>query len=223
LVAPLAENLDPNLVILNPQQRNDFETTGLSSSTSTASSSSSAGSIPETSPPVVLFGTSKIYKRPESISEPMQEQDGNKYGQSSNDGNQNNPQGTMTPEGSLPSQQLITRRLEALNQMPPLFSFNGVTRCAVFPVSQTVFSITIWSTIMSSSSTNLQINPFHQLALPISELLDLTLPPVDAMCLNPWPKPLNYYRTTTGAILNAQSSSSFDQRSIGLGTQIVKR
>ena len=43
------------------------------------------------------------------------------------------------------------------------------------------------------------VNPYGKLLLPISELLDLTLPPVDAVCQSPWPKPLAYYRQGVGA------------------------
>mmetsp|Transcript_25234 Transcript_25234/g.36248 ORF Transcript_25234/g.36248 Transcript_25234/m.36248 type:complete len:151 (-) Transcript_25234:711-1163(-) len=34
----------------------------------------------------------------------------------------------------------------------------------------------------------------NSLLLPLSELLDLTLPSVDAICLQPWPKSQAYYR-----------------------------
>lgn len=78
-------------------------------------------------------------------------------------------------------------------------SFNGLGKCAVFPVPVSSLAISIWSGILSSSSSALDRNPFGQLDLPISELLDLTLPPVDASCLMPWPKPLAYYRQGAGA------------------------
>ena len=43
------------------------------------------------------------------------------------------------------------------------------------------------------SFSDLLVNPFGKLLLPISELLDLTLPPVDAVYMSPWPRPLGYY------------------------------
>ena len=60
-------------------------------------------------------------------------------------------------------------------------------------------AISVWSGILSSSSSDLSVNPYGKLLLPISELLDLTLPPVDAICQSPWPKPLAYYRQGVGA------------------------
>ena len=77
-------------------------------------------------------------------------------------------------------------------------SFNGLSRSAVFPVPVSSLTISVWSAILqpptNGSQGDLNINPFGQLFLPFSELLDLTLPPVDAVCLAPWPKPHSYYK-----------------------------
>jgi hypothetical protein len=73
------------------------------------------------------------------------------------------------------------------------FNSNGVSTCAVFPVPVSSFVVSVWGNILKGSSSNLMINPYKLLRVPFSELLDLTLPPVDASCLTPWPKPLIYY------------------------------
>ena len=87
-----------------------------------------------------------------------------------------------------------TKRTEAIqNPTNSLTSFNGITRCAVFPVPTSSFSVSIWSVIVSASSTDLKVDPYGKLLLPISEFLDLTIPPVDAICNAPWPRPLVYY------------------------------
>jgi hypothetical protein len=90
-------------------------------------------------------------------------------------------------------------KAESHNQQQNSSSFNGLGHCSVFPVPITSLSISIWSGILSSSSSNLDVNPYGSLELPISELIDLTIPPVDATCLMPWPKPLSYYKQGLGA------------------------
>jgi len=75
-------------------------------------------------------------------------------------------------------------------------NFNGVCSSAVFPVPVSSLSITVWSAILQpiEGSSDLLINPYGHLMLPFSELLDLTIPPVDATGYSSWPKPLSYYR-----------------------------
>jgi hypothetical protein len=90
-------------------------------------------------------------------------------------------------------------RSEAQQQQALAATFNGLGRCAVFPVPVTSIAVSIWSPILKSSSSSLEINPYGKLLLPVSELLDLTLPPVDAMSMSPWPKPLAYYRQGASA------------------------
>jgi hypothetical protein len=74
-----------------------------------------------------------------------------------------------------------------------LASFNGVSRCAVFPVPASSFQTPAWVGLLRPTH-DLAVNPFARLPLPLSEYFDLTLPPVDAVCLTPWPRPLHYYR-----------------------------
>lgn len=107
---------------------------------------------------------------------------------------------TNTTQGGFSSQLFSTSgKSEAQIQQQNASSFNGLGRCAVFPVPITSLSISIWSGILSSSSSNLDVNPYGSLELPISELIDLTIPPVDATCLMTWPKPLSYYKQGLGA------------------------
>lgn len=75
-------------------------------------------------------------------------------------------------------------------------SFNGVTWNAVFPVPTSSLSSPIWSAILRISHSNLQINPFRLSKLPVSDILELTLPPVDAVANMPWPKPHGYYSSS---------------------------
>jgi hypothetical protein len=70
----------------------------------------------------------------------------------------------------------------------------------------------LWSGILdhglNTGSTNklsLLVNPYGQTKLPVSELFDLTLPPVDAVGMSVWPKPASYY--AFGAIGGSGSGS----------------
>jgi len=79
-------------------------------------------------------------------------------------------------------------------------SFNGIGRCAVFTVPISSFAAnTVWSAIINSSynstgdPANLDINPYLMTKVSVSELFDLTLPPVDAVGLPVWPKPASHY------------------------------
>eukprot|EP01041_Mallomonas_annulata_P011509 gene11509-24066_t len=108
-------------------------------------------------------------------------------------------QNTSTPEAIVgllqPSQN---GRSEALQLQAAAASFNGLGKCAVFPVPISSLSTSIWATILQSSSTDLGINPFALINIPLIELLELTLPPVDAVCIQPWPKPFAYYKQGLG-------------------------
>lgn len=59
-------------------------------------------------------------------------------------------------------------------------AFNGLTLNAVFPVPVSSLKITVWSVVLRENQNTLGSNPFSQLLFPFSELLNLTLPPVDA-------------------------------------------
>lgn len=112
---------------------------------------------------------------------------------------------TATATSSL----ITNKRTEAIqNPTNSLTSFNGITRCAVFPVPTSSFTVSIWSVIVSASSTDLKVDPYGKLLLPISEFLDLTIPPVDAICNAPWPRPLVYYSRRQANLINGSSSDA---------------
>jgi hypothetical protein len=97
-----------------------------------------------------------------------------------------------------PTPALGNRRTEAQQQQAAASAFNGLGKCAVFPVPVSSLAASVWAAILRSSSADLDINPYGKLLLPTSELLEMTLPPVDAMCMTPWPKPISYYRQGCG-------------------------
>ena len=104
------------------------------------------------------------------------------------------PRDVRTPTdsvGSHASLQATTNNRQSQQYMTAA-SFNGIGKCAVFPVPISSLAISVWATILDVSSSDLTTNPFGLLS--ISELLELTLPPVDACLLSPWPKPLHYYK-----------------------------
>jgi hypothetical protein len=72
-------------------------------------------------------------------------------------------------------------------------SFNGLGNCAVFPVPVSSLTVSIWSNLLKATSDDLKINPYALIALPVTELFELTIPPVDAACMSIWPKPMSYY------------------------------
>lgn len=73
--------------------------------------------------------------------------------------------------------------------------FNGLSANAVFPVPSSSLHCSIWSNILKGTNDDLSVNPYGLLTTPISELLDLTLPPGDALLsAGPvWPRPMSYY------------------------------
>ena len=77
-------------------------------------------------------------------------------------------------------------------------SFNGISNCAVFPVPLSSCNLNVWASVRAFATEDLNINPFALLAIPITELLELTLPPVDAACMSPWPKPISHYMKGLG-------------------------
>jgi len=74
-------------------------------------------------------------------------------------------------------------------------AYNGITVCAVFPVPASSLSWTVWAMVVNNDSNSsntstsknntysgdLSADPYDRLVLPFSDLLDLTLPPVDAL------------------------------------------
>jgi len=85
--------------------------------------------------------------------------------------------------------------LTALSPSYQYNSYNGFGKCAVFPVPTSSYHLSIWHKIMHASSSDLGTNPYAAFSsLPVSDLLELTLPPVDAIGNLPmWPRPLAYY------------------------------
>ena len=112
------------------------------------------------------------------------------------------------------SQQIqgVNRRSEATQQLVTAASFNGIGKCAVFPVPISSLAISVWATILEVSSSDLSVNPFNLISLPISEILELTLPPVDASSISPWPKPLQHY--TQGNLGSAVNNTSFQSQTM---------
>eukprot|EP00602_Paraphysomonas_sp_CaronLab_P003678 CAMPEP_0185032258 /NCGR_PEP_ID=MMETSP1103-20130426/20208_1 /TAXON_ID=36769 /ORGANISM="Paraphysomonas bandaiensis, Strain Caron Lab Isolate" /LENGTH=540 /DNA_ID=CAMNT_0027568087 /DNA_START=546 /DNA_END=2168 /DNA_ORIENTATION=+ len=96
-------------------------------------------------------------------------------------------------------------------------SFNGLGNCAVFPVPVSSLSISIWSNLLKSSSNDLQTNPYALIALPLTELFELTIPPVDASCMTAWPKPMSHYYqgVGTGGVTHAPVGQHVYYRSTG--------
>lgn len=96
-------------------------------------------------------------------------------------------------------------------------SFNGVGNCAVFPVPVSSLTVSIWSNLLKSTSDDLKINPFALIALPVTELFELTIPPVDAACMSIWPKPMSYYCQGVGSngITHAPAGQHVYYRSTG--------
>jgi hypothetical protein len=77
-------------------------------------------------------------------------------------------------------------RLESSRNPGLIYSdtFNGLTLNAVFPVPVSSLKVSFWSIVLKDSQNNLSINPFAQILFPFSDLLNLTLPPVDALSPN---------------------------------------
>lgn len=89
-------------------------------------------------------------------------------------------------------------RSDALRRRSMAAAFNGLSNCAVFPVPVSSLAVSIWNDILNTSSPDLCVNPFGLLNVPVSELLELTLPPVDAAGVLNWPKPLAHYSRGEG-------------------------
>jgi CCR4-NOT transcription complex subunit 4 len=88
--------------------------------------------------------------------------------------------------------QYTEGRSEALRRRSLAAAYNGLGNCAVFPVPVSSLAVSVWNDILNASSTDLCVNPYGE--LPFSELLELTLPPVDAASAQThWPRPLDHY------------------------------
>lgn len=101
------------------------------------------------------------------------------------------PAGVSAKDASSPAPEPVVVPLEMPKPGP--LAFNGMGSCAVFPVPVSSFSVTIWSRILRSDRTDLLNNPYAGISVSITDLFELTLPPVDAIVLSPWPRPPAYY------------------------------
>lgn len=63
----------------------------------------------------------------------------------------------------------------------PRGGFNGVTWNAVFPVPASSLTISVWATVSKDCDEDLSRNPFSKSLISFADLMDLTLPPVDAI------------------------------------------
>lgn len=82
-------------------------------------------------------------------------------------------------------------------------TFNGMTMNAVFPVPSSSLVITVWSGILKAGNPNLKSNPFGRANCLFSELLDLTLPPVDSIAIS------SMYRMPNISQYSSKDISSF--------------
>ena len=111
------------------------------------------------------------------------------------------------------SHPLLAARRPELHQQPAYYSsFNGITRNALFPSPVSSFTVTVWAAIMHGAGSDLTIDPFGRLLLPVTEYLDLTMPPVDAASITPWPRPPLYYRKGVDASGHSHLSAHDKQR-----------
>ncbi len=83
-------------------------------------------------------------------------------------------------------------------------TFNGMTMNAVFPVPSSSLVITVWSGILKAANPNLESNPFGRSNYLFSELLDLTLPPVDSIPISSIYKVPNVSQNTSKDVANFQ-------------------
>jgi hypothetical protein len=118
--------------------------------------------------------------------------------------------GIATEQSSSPSKSSTAtlKKIDPATQPASASAFNGLGKCAVFPVPTSSLTGSVWAAVLSSSSSDLDVDPFGKLILPISELLDLTLPPVDGVSLTPWPKAPSYYYRGVGADGRTHSPAS---------------
>jgi len=72
--------------------------------------------------------------------------------------------------------------------------YNGLDTNALFPVPISSFDMGIWSPLINTSYPgDFTVNPFARMPITVTELLYLTLPPVDATCMTGWPIPFEHY------------------------------
>jgi hypothetical protein len=167
------------------------EISALPRSASVSQSNSTSDSYEESKKPVTASETSVA----DSQSNSSQPVNGGIAAVGSSDG--------LSPADMLyPLQRLASgARSESLRHQVAASAFNGLGSSTVFPVPVSSLSISVWSVILTNSGNSLEVNPYEKLLVPISELMDLTLPPVDAVGNQPWPRPLAYYRRGIDPVL----------------------
>ncbi len=117
--------------------------------------------------------------------------------------------------------QQVASPVASMLESPPEYAlvqgFNGLSVNSLFPVPVSSLSCSVWSNILRASNEDLSINPYGVLEVPVSELLDLMLPPVDAMLsASPcWPRPLAYYTQgmQAGGVTFSPAGKHLHQRS----------
>jgi hypothetical protein len=59
--------------------------------------------------------------------------------------------------------------------------------------------VSIWRNLLQSGTEDdLKVNPYALISIPVTELFELTIPPVDAACLTSWPRPVSHYSQGIG-------------------------
>ena len=118
--------------------------------------------------------------------------------------------------------QQVASPVASMLESPPDYTlvqgFNGLSVNSLFPVPVSSLSCSVWSNILRASNEDLSINPYGVLEVPVSELLDLMLPPVDAMLSSSpcWPRPLAYYTQgmQAGGVTFSPAGKHLHQRSV---------
>lgn len=101
-------------------------------------------------------------------------------------------------------------------------AFNGVTWNAVFPVPSSSLSFTIWAGVIGRvADDSLVINPFSKSALSFSELLDLTLPPIDANFSNRGNPPVTRVSPSPMGTGNQQQNTPINGTGFNMLRQIL--
>ena len=112
------------------------------------------------------------------------------------EGGQTQTAPSLTPS---PTLRIGTPASASISNLVSSSSFNGLGNCAVFPVPISSLTVSIWSNLLAGSSDDLTMNPYALITVPVTELFELTIPPVDAACMAVWPKPLSHYSQGVGA------------------------
>ena len=114
---------------------------------------------------------------------------------------QSQPTPTMQPAQSVTSERELDMLIEAIAPIQHFQynAYNGFGRNVVFPVPTSTYHLSVWYKVMCTSAPDLLVNPYAMHThVAVTDLLELTLPPVDAIgSISSWPKPLSAYSSTT--------------------------